>query len=78
MRTGRPKKPLELMADEREKLDMLARRPKTSQRMAQRAKIVLLCAEGRTNRDVARYLHVSEKTVGKWRERFRPERLEGL
>ena len=78
MRTGRPKKPLQLTADEREKLEMLARRPKTSQRLALRAKIVLRCADGRTNRDVARYLHVSEKTVSKWRERFRLQRLEGL
>ena len=78
MRTGRRKKPLELTSQEREKLDMLARRPKTSQRLALRAKIVLRCAEGRTNRDVARHLHVDEKTVGKWRERFRVQRLKGL
>ena len=78
MRTGRPKKPLELSSQEREKLEMLARRPKTSQRLALRARIVLRCADGRTNRDVARDLHVNEKTVSKWRERFRVERLEGL
>lgn len=78
MRTGRPKKPLTLTDEEREKLEMLARRATTTQRLATRAKIVLLCAEGRTNRDVAKYLHVSERTVGTWRERFRLKRLDGL
>ena len=78
MRTGRPKEPLTLTDEERQKLETLARRGKTTQRLATRARIVLLCAQGRTNRDVARYLHVCEKTVGKWRERFREQRLDAL
>ena len=75
---GRPKKPLELTADEREKLEYWARRPKSSQRLALRSKIVLRCAQGRTNRAVARELEVCGPTVGRWRERFRVYRLEGL
>jgi len=46
--------------------------------MAMRARIVLSCAEGMPNAAVAKELHVSAPTVGKWRERFRMYRREGL
>jgi transposase len=78
MRTGRPKKALELAADEREKLVLLSRRPKSSQALAMRARIVLYCAEGLANDEVAQKLGVTRPTVGKWRERFCLRRLEGL
>jgi transposase len=69
---------LELTAEEREKLLLLARRPKSSQALAMRARIVLQCAEGVTNDEVAQKLWVTRPTVGKWRERFCVRRLEGL
>jgi transposase len=78
MRTGRPKKALEIADADREKLSMMARRPKSAQAMALRARIVLSCAEGTNNSEVARKLHVTGATVGKWRERFREGGLEGL
>lgn len=78
MRTGRPKKPLLLTDEERQTLEQWSRRPKTAQRLALRARVVLACAEGQPNRVVARHLHVSGNSVGKWRERFRVKRLEGL
>ncbi len=71
MRTGRPKQPLALEPGEKEKLELLARRPKTAQRAAIRAKIVLRAAEGLPNQEIARRLGVTGATVGKWRERFR-------
>src|SRR5438477_11834781 len=40
--------------------------------------MVLACAEGLTNRSVARRLRVSANCVCKWRERFRVRRLPGL
>lgn len=43
-----------------------------------RARIVLGCAAGTTNKNVAREVGVSEPTVCTWRERFRVERLAGL
>jgi len=46
MRTGRPVKPLVLKPEDRQKLEMLARRPKTAQRLSLRSKIVLRAAEG--------------------------------
>lgn len=78
MPLGRPKKPLELTAEEREKLSMLARRPKSSQALAMRARIILQCAEGIANDEVAQKLGVTRPTVGKWRERFRVRRMAGL
>jgi len=75
---GRPKQPLTLGAEEREKLEMLARRPKTAQRIALRARIVLACAGGKDSTEVAEELGVRGATVGKWRERFRVSRLDGL
>jgi transposase len=78
MGIGRPTKPLDLTAEEREKLAMLARRPKSAQAMAMRARIVLGCDEGLSNGAVAKKLHITGATVCKWRERFRLNRLEGL
>jgi transposase len=78
MRTGRPKKPLQVTTEEKQKLTMLARRPKSAQAMALRARIVLSCDEGITNQAVAKKLHTTGGTVSKWRERFRVNRLEGL
>ncbi len=78
MAIGRPTKPLEVSAEEKEKLTMLARRPKSAQAMAMRARIVLGCEGGLTNGAVAKKLHITGATVCKWRERFRVNRLEGL
>ena len=78
MRTGRPKKPLEIAPEDRAKLSMIARRPKSAQAMAMRARIVLSCGQGLSNSEVAQKLHVTGATVGKWRERFRESRLDGL
>jgi transposase len=78
MRTGRPTKPLEIHAEDREKLSMIARRPKSAQAMAMRARIVLGCEQGMSNSEVARKVHVTGATVGKWRERFREFGLDGL
>ena len=78
MALGRPTKPLNVTAEEKEKLMMLARRPKSSQAAAMRARIVLGCDEGWSNTVVANKLHITGATVCKWRERFRVNRLEGL
>ncbi len=78
MRTGRPKTMLMLTAEERQRLQSLAHRSRSAPFLARRARIVLLCAEGRDNKIVARRLHVTPATVGKWRGRFVRDRLEGL
>jgi transposase len=75
---GRPKAPMILGNDERQKLETWASRPKSTQRLALRARIVLACAEGLDNKDVATRLRINIATVGKWRKRFLVDRLEGL
>ena len=77
-RTGRPKAVLELTDEEREQLVRWERRRKSSQALALRSRIVLACAEGCANKEVAQACGVSEATVGKWRRRFCELRLDGL
>jgi len=57
---------------------MIAQRRKSQQQDSQRARILLLCAEGLPNKEVASQERVSAATVGKWRKRFAKERLAGL
>jgi len=71
-------KPLILTDDEQSKLESWVRRPKSAQRLALRARIVLAAATGRSNTDIAADLRVCLPTVGKWRQRFLDARLEGL
>ncbi|WP_079198167.1 IS630 family transposase [Streptomyces sp. CB03911] len=77
-RIGRPKADLVLSDTEREQLERWARRAKTAQYLALRARIVLRCAEGGTNRHAAMDLGVDESTVERWRARFIDKRLDGL
>jgi transposase len=67
-----------LSNEERTELMALAGRRKTAQALALRARIVLACAQGSQNKEVAAKLGVVEVTVGKWRRRFVAQRLEGL
>jgi transposase len=70
---------LEVSEVERRALGNLIRRRKVGQALAQRARVVLACAEpGATNLGVARVLGVSRPTVALWRRRFAEHRLEGL
>ena len=75
---GRPLTPLTITDEERAELRGWARRPKTAQAMAMRARIVLSCAEEASNQDVAEELGVHRITVGKWRRRFVEMGLDGL
>jgi len=77
-RSGRPKAVLELTAEERGRLQRWARRRKSAQALALRSRIVLGCAEGLDNKQVAARERVTEQTVGKWRARFVELRLDGL
>jgi len=77
-RTGRPLPPLELSVEETEELRRLERRRTTAQALALRARIILACAEGRSNSEVARSCRVTRPTVGKWRQRFVERGIEGL
>ena len=67
-----------LSDEERLFLERLARRRTSAQAMALRARIVLACATGITNAEVAAEIRVNQATVGKWRRRFVASRLDGL
>src|SRR2546421_9854898 len=70
--------PLVLAGAERRTLENWAKRRKTAQGLALRARIVLACADGAPNIAVAARLGVSRTTVTKWRARFLARRLDGL
>jgi len=69
----------ELVLDdnERETLERWARRPKSAQALALRCRIVLACADGGSNIEVAERLGVNRMTVGKWRARSSRSVLTG-
>lgn len=75
---GRPVAELVLTDDERETLERWARRPKSAQALAQRCRIVLGCAAGKSNKEVAANVGVWPQTVGIWRRRFVERGLDGL
>jgi transposase len=78
MRTGRPIPLLTLTDDERDTLERWARRPTTAPALAERARLILECAAGKSNTRVARELRLTKQTIGKWRTRFVGKRLDGL
>ncbi len=77
-RRGRPAVRVVLDDEERETLERWARRPKSSQALAMRCRVVLGAAEGRSNKDVAAEVGCHPATVSKWRKRFAERRLGGL
>ena len=61
---------IELSDEEREALLKWSRGRSTPARLVQRAKIVLLAADGQLNQEIAATLGVMKRTVGRWRTRF--------
>lgn len=70
--------PLVLSDAERRVLEGWSRRRTTAQGVAMRARIVLACADGGSNTEVAKRLRLNRNTVLTWRARFIRERLDGL
>jgi transposase len=69
---------LVLSDEDRERLMSWTRRQKSGQAMALRARIILSCADGKRNTQVARDVRTTNATVGKWRQRFVDHGLDGL
>lgn len=70
--------PLVLTDAEVSQLTAWSRRPKTARALAERARIILASATGAPNLTVAAAVGVTYQTVGKWRQRFLAQRLDGL
>lgn len=75
---GRPTAEIVLTDTERETLRRWVRRHTSSQALALRCRIVLGCADGLTNNQVAAREGCHPVTAGKWRRRFAADRLDGL
>ena len=67
-----------LAPGERARLESWARKYTSPYYQVIRAKIVLLAAEGRSNKEIAHHLDVPRQIVSKWRKRFHQQRLAGL
>jgi transposase len=72
-------RPITLSTEEyRQLLDWSRGRRRVARPLVVRARIILHCRRGRSNREVARRVGITEQTVCKWRQRFVTERLHGL
>ncbi|MDT5255908.1 MAG: hypothetical protein QOD10_988 [Mycobacterium sp.] len=69
---------LVLTEEERDQLQRWARRRKSAQALALRSRLVLACADGLDNKQVAVRERVRPQTVSRWRRRFVELRLDGL
>jgi transposase len=78
MRTGRPKARLTLSPEQRDELERWIRRRTTAQALALRARVILACADGGDNTEVAGRLGMNRGTVGRWRSRFIQLGVDGL
>jgi transposase len=75
---ARPKLPLSLSPEQKSELQRLVKAPATPQKVARRARIALLAAEGQDSNQIASALGTSPVTVGLWRQRFIDLGLAGL
>lgn len=69
---------IDLGDEERETLLKWSRGRSTPARVVQRAKIVLLAADGLENKEIATTLGVTERTAGRWRRRLFDGRAQAL
>ena len=70
--------PIILTDEERSELDRLVRSTKTQHRLRQRARMVLLAADGLATRKIGRKVGCTTGTASKWRVRYAERRLAGL
>jgi transposase len=72
--------PYKILLDDKEErqLEALARKYTSPYCDVMRAKVVLLAAQGFSNKEIGRRLQLPRQIVSKWRKRFFEERLAGL
>lgn len=64
--------------DEKRYLQTIARKYTSPYRDVMRAKVILLAAEGLSNKQIGARLELPRQIVSKWRKRFFEQRLAGL
>lgn len=69
---------ISLTEEQERELARLARSKRTSVRLAQRARIVLLAAQGLQNKDIAEQLGIGRVQVARWRERYQQGGVQGI
>jgi transposase len=70
--------PVQLSAEARSTLDKFVHSSSTPQSLGLRSRIVLAAADGSNNRQIAAMLRIPPVTVGKWRQSFAVQGIEGL
>src|SRR5512135_97877 len=78
MRSGRPKVPITLSKEEDEQLKSIANSRSHPHGLVNRARIVLMAAEGTPNGTIAQKVRLSPQMVCKWRQRYVGQGLAGL
>ena len=78
MRTGRPKEPVILSTEEDAQLTAIVNSRSLPYSLVNRARIVLLAAQGIPNCTIAERVDLSHQTVCKWRQRYLRQGLQGL
>lgn len=69
---------VELSPGQKDELSLVVRSGTSSQRLVQRALVVLLASEGKTNGEIGTELGMSRQKAGRWRERYVEGGLAGL
>lgn len=67
-----------LTEEDRTTLERWSRARSTEARLVERARIILLAADGRENKDIAAELGITRATVGRWRDRFSERGIPGI
>src|SRR3954453_18830563 len=70
--------PVTLDLTQRNTLQQWARSRSLPARQVERARVVLLAADGKTDLEIAAVLHISNQKAARWRKRFLQFRLAGL
>ena len=69
---------IHLTSEEEQTLRQWARAGTSEHRMVERAKVILLADQGKSNLEIAAHLKTRPARVSKWRQRFSERRIEGL
>ena len=71
-------KPIKLNADDDRNLRILSKRKRIEARIQMRARIVLMAADGMSDKDIAQKLDSDRRVAARWRARFLAAGMQGL